>query len=109
MQYEGNLHFVGDAYLTGYGGQTQFTEFLLQFGYCAENAEVLASMYQAWVKLIGDEAAKFVEAGSPSQFGVWSGIRFWPLAANSSAADTSNSVWQATLRANAGLRTMIVA
>ena len=106
VQYEGNLHFTGDGYLSGFGGQAQFTEYLFQFGHCQENADVLAAMFQAWVTLVGDEASKFVEAGISSQFGAWAGIRFLPLVANEDTDDTDNPVWQATLRANAGKRTM---
>lgn len=106
VQYEGNLHFTGDSYLSGFGGQAQFTEYLFQFGHCQENADALAAMYQAWVTLVGDEASKFVEAGISSQFGAWAGILYWPTAANENATDTGNPVWQATLRANAGKRAM---
>lgn len=95
-QYEGGSHFVGDTYLNGYGGQPQFTEFLVSSGHSAEIAEVYAAGYAAFIDAGGTRPSKFVEAGPTSQFGTWAGIRYWPTAANSNRTDTANPVWKAT-------------
>ena len=93
-QYEGGLHFVGDAYLTGYGGNPQFTEFVINTSHTQETANVYAAMYQAFFKIGGHYPAKFVEAGTPGQYGTWGGMRFIP-------GDDSNPVWVATRESNA--------
>lgn len=104
--YEGGNHFVGDIQLTANGGEPRFTEWMIQFGYSPECAEVYATAYLFALRTGIAHAAKFVEAGQISQYGTWAGIRFWPLAANDNTDDTGNPVWQATLRANAGFRAM---
>jgi len=95
-QYEGGSHFVGDIYLNGYGGQPQFTEFLINSGHSAEIGAVYAAAYAAFLTSGGTRPAKFVEGGLTSQFGTWAGIRYWPTAANSSKIDNANPVWKAT-------------
>ena len=95
-QYEGGSHFVGDIYLNGYGGQPQFTEFLINSGHSVEIGTVYTAGYTAFLAVGGTRPAKFVEGGQTSQFGTWAGIRYWPTAANSSKIDSANPVWKAT-------------
>ena len=95
-QYEGGSHFVGDIYLNGYGGQPQFTEFLINSGHSPEIGAVYAAAFSAFLEAGGTRPAKFVEGGSTSQFGTWAGIRYWPTAANSNKIDNANPVWTAT-------------
>lgn len=99
-QYEGGLHFVGDTYLNGFGGQAQFTEYLLNSGHSPEIAAVYAAGYAAFMAVGGVHPAKFVEGGATSQFGTWAGIRFWPTVANGNKIDTANPVWKATVDFN---------
>lgn len=96
-QYEGGSHFVGDIYLNGYGGQPQFTEFLVNSGHSAEIGAVYAAAYAAFLAVGGTRPAKFVEGGLTSQFGTWAGIRYWPTAGNSNKIDNANPVWKATI------------
>ncbi len=93
-QYEGGCHFVGDPYLAGYGGNPQFTEFLLASGHSDEIAEVYGAAAAAFVAAGGVYPSKFVELGCDSQYGTWPGIRFLP-------GDEDNPVWRAVSRANA--------
>ena len=93
-QYEGGLHYVGDILLAGYGGNPQFTEYLVNIGHTKETAEVYAAMYAAFFQIGGHYPAKFVEAGQTSQYGTWAGLRFIP-------GDESNPIWVTTLKANA--------
>jgi len=92
-QYEGGSQYVGDLFLAGYGGNPQFTEYLVNIGNTEETAEVYAAMYAAFFQVGGHYPAKFVEATSPGPFGTWGGMRFIP-------GDESNPVWVATLAAN---------
>lgn len=100
QQYEGGCHFVGDAYLTGYGGNPQFTEYLLQLGHSRDVAAVYRTMYDGFHKLGGHYPSKYVADGSVSQFGCWAAVRYWPTRANHNSKDTSNPVWRATISAN---------
>ena len=93
MQYEGGLHYVGDGYLNGYGGNAQFTDYLLAVGHSPKTAAVYAAMYAAFLALGGQYPSKFVEGGLSSRFGTWAGMRFIP-------GDEDNPVWVATRRAN---------
>jgi hypothetical protein len=52
-------------------------------------------MYAACFQIGGHYPAKFVEAGRPSPYGTWGGMRFIP-------GDENNPVWAATLGANGG-------
>jgi hypothetical protein len=92
-QYEGGLHFVGDIYLAGYGGNPQFTEYLVNIGHTQETADVYAAMYSAFFEIGGRYPSKFVELGQPSPYGTWGGVRFIP-------GDENNPVWIATSNAN---------
>src|SRR5208282_6245649 len=92
-QYEGGLHYVGNVYLTGYGGNPQFTEFLVNIGHTKETADVYAAMYSTFFQVGGHYPSKFVEAGLTSRYGTWAGLRFIP-------GDESNPVWVATRAAN---------
>lgn len=94
-QYEGGLHYVGDIFLTGYGGNPQFTDYLIHIGHSKETAEVYAAMYSAFFQIGGHYPAKFVEAAPSSPFGTWGGMRFIP-------GDEGNPVWVATRNANGG-------
>jgi hypothetical protein len=99
-QYEGGSHFVGDVHLSGYGGQPQFTEYLINSGHTAEVAAVYSAAFSAFVNAGGIHPSKFVEAGPTSQFGTWAGIRYWPTVANGDRIDTDNPVWKATSNFN---------
>lgn len=92
-QYEGGLHFVGDFFLSGYGGNPQFTEFLVNTGHTEETAAVYTAMYNAFFQIGGRHPSKFVEASVDSQFGTWGGMRFIP-------GDEGNPVWRAVRQAN---------
>lgn len=92
-QYEGGLHYVGDAYLSGFGGNAQFTEYLLALGHSADIAAVYTESYNAFITAGGDHPSKFVEGGQTSQFGTWAGIRFIP-------GDENNPVWVAVVTFN---------
>jgi hypothetical protein len=100
QQYEGGCHFVGDAYLTGYGGNSAYSEYLLQHGHSPEIAVVYSAMYDSFEKLGGCYPSKFVADGTVSQFGSWAGVRYWPTVANHDSIDTNNPVWRATVAAN---------
>ena len=100
-QYEGGCHFVGDAYLNGYGGQPQFTEYLINSGHSSEVGAVYAAAYSAFLNAGGSHPSKFVEAGATSQFGTWAGIRYWPTIGNGNKVDSENPVWKATTEFNA--------
>jgi hypothetical protein len=101
-QYEGGLTFVGDAYLNGFGGQAQFTEYLLNCGHSPEIAGVYAAAYAAFIAVGGVHPAKYTEGGGISQYGMWAGIRFWPTVANGNKIDTANPVWKVTTDFNSG-------
>jgi hypothetical protein len=92
-QYEGGLHFVGDVFLTGYGSNRQFTEYLVNIGHTEETAAVYAAMYEAFFRIGGHRPSKFVEGGTDSQYGTWAGMRFIP-------GDEGNPVWRAVRQAN---------
>jgi hypothetical protein len=92
-QYEGGLHFVGDACLTGYGGNPQFTEYLVNTAHTQETADVYAAMYAAFFEIGGHFPAKFVEGGPSSRYGSWGAMRFIP-------GDEGNAVWMTTRAAN---------
>lgn len=92
-QYEGGLHFVGDAYLNGYGGNPRFTEFLVAAGHSEETGNVYDQCYSSFVAIGGRYPAKFVEAGRNGPYGCWAGLRQIP-------GDDTNPVWRATLKAN---------
>jgi hypothetical protein len=94
-QYEGGLHFVGDIYLAGYGGNPQFTEYLVYIGHTQETAEVYTAMYAGFFEIGGHRPSKFVELGRPSPYGTWGGMRFLP-------GDATNPVWTAVRSANNG-------
>jgi len=100
QQYEGGSHLVGDAYLTGYGGNSQYNEYLLQHGHSREIAAVYSAMYQSFEKLGGSYPCKYLAEGLVSQFGTWAGVRYWPTAANHDSKDIDNPVWRATTAAN---------
>jgi hypothetical protein len=92
-QYEGGLHFVGDIFLAGYGGNPQFTEYLVNIGHTEETAAVYAAMYDAFFRVGGRNPSKFVEAGGDSQWGTWAGMRYIP-------GDEGNPVWRVVRQAN---------
>jgi hypothetical protein len=92
-QYEGGLSFAGDIQLAGYGGNPQFTDYLVHIGYTQETAHVYAAMYSAFFQIGGHYPAKFVEGGSSGPYGMWAGMRFIP-------GDQGNPVWVATRDAN---------
>ena len=92
-QYEGGLHFVGDAYLAGFGGERQFNEYLFALGHSEQIGRVYAAMYSAFFAVGGHYPAKFVEGGQCTQYGTWAGMRFIP-------GDEGNPVWRATRKAN---------
>jgi hypothetical protein len=94
-QYEGGLHFVGDGYLNGYGGNEQFTDYLLNSGYTRETAAVYAAMYEAFFLVGGQYPSKFVEGGRPSPYGTWGGMRYIP-------GDEDNPVWAEVRKVNNG-------
>lgn len=98
-QYEGGCHFVGDGYLTGFGGNPQFTEYLFASGYSEELSRVYTAGYFGFIGIGGKEPSKFVEAGSTGPFGTWAGVLYWPTEANGGTVD-NNPVWAATARAN---------
>lgn len=100
QQYEGGCHLVGDAYLTGYGGNADYTEYLLHHGHSLEVTHVYEEMYKGFRKAGGQLAAKYLADGTVSQFGSWAGVRYWPTLANRSSNDCGNPVWQATIAAN---------
>jgi hypothetical protein len=60
-------------------------------------------MQIAFIKA-GGQPSKFVEAGNPSQYGTWAGIRYFKTAANGNIDDASNPVWQAVLDVNNNLQ-----
>jgi hypothetical protein len=95
-QYEGGSHFIGDNYLNAYGGQAQFTEYMLNSGHSPEMAAVYTAGYAAFIAVGGVHPSKYTEGGAISQFGTWAGIRFWPTVANGNKVDTDNPVWKAT-------------
>jgi len=99
-QYEGGCHLVGDGNLAALGINSQYSEYLVNFGHSAEIGPVYSAMYKAFIQQGGNYASKFVEAGPTSQFGTWGGIRFWKNVGNSEVDDTGNPVWQATLDYN---------
>jgi hypothetical protein len=92
-QTEGGLHFVGDTFLVGHGGNTQFTEYSNHIGHTKETADVYAAMYSAFLQIGGHYPAKFVEAGPTGPNAIWAGMRFIP-------GDEANPVWIATRKAN---------
>ena len=92
-QYEGGLHFVGDIHLQGYGGNPQFSDYLVHIGHTKETADVYAAMYSAFFKIGGHYPSKFVEAGPSGPYGTWGGMRFIP-------GDEHNPVWAAVRKAN---------
>jgi hypothetical protein len=92
-QYEGGLHFVGDINLASYGGNPQFTEYLVHIGHTKETAEVYTAMYLAFFQIGGHYPSKFVEGGPTGPYGTWGGMRFIP-------GDEHNSVWAAVQKAN---------
>jgi hypothetical protein len=104
QQYEGGSHLVGDAYLTGYGGNEQYTEFLLQHGHSREIAAVYSAMYDSFREIGGQYPCKHVADGTVSQYGTWAAIRYWPTLANRGSKDTDNPVWQATMAANRSMK-----
>ncbi|MEH2535994.1 hypothetical protein V1277_004706 [Bradyrhizobium sp. AZCC 1588] len=99
-QYESGAHFVGDVYLTGFGGQAQFTEYLVNSGHSPEVGAVYAAGYAAFIAVGGIHPAKYTEGGASSRYGTWAGIRFWPTVANGNKVDTANPVWKATVDFN---------
>ncbi|MDB5177518.1 MAG: hypothetical protein JWN75_1186 [Candidatus Saccharibacteria bacterium] len=103
VQYEGGLHMLGDIYLAGYSGTPQFNEYLFNYGHSAEVAVVYKTIAQAFYKMGGKRPAKFVEAGSSSQYGTWGGFQFLPTVGNSETTDTTNPVWQAVKSFNSGV------
>lgn len=95
-QYEGGCHFVGDAYLSGFGGNPEYTDYMLHHGHCEELAEVYTAMYVGFRLIGGEFPSKYVADGAVSQYGSWAGVRFWPTVANGARSDTGNSIWMAT-------------
>jgi len=105
-QYEGNCDIggggpmLGNPYRLVYGGNTQFGEYVFNFGHSNEASAVYAENYRAFFRVGGEFPAKYVDAGRSSTVGTWAGVRFWPLKANSNIGDAGNPVWAATLAAN---------
>ncbi len=93
-QYEGNYGFSGDGNLQSYR-ETQLREFIVSGGHSDEMGAVYDESYIRYIALGIDNVSKFVEAGPSSQFGPWSGVRFWPLTANGEVGDEGNPVWTA--------------
>lgn len=98
-QYEGGCHFVGDAYLAGFGGNSMYLEYLLHHAHSPQAASVYRDMYKGFSQVGGECPSKFVADGAVGQYGTWAGIRFWPTVANDNRSDIGNPVWQATLEA----------
>ncbi|MGW1422682.1 hypothetical protein ACWAT4_21510 [Bradyrhizobium manausense] len=96
-QYEGGCHYTTDIFLSGFGGNAQFVEYMVQNGYCQETADVYRAMFIAFIRLGGKMPAKFVEGGLSSRFGTWAGIRYWKTAGNGNTDDRDNPVWAATI------------
>lgn len=92
-QGEGGLHYLGDNFLSGNGGNVQFTDYMIHIGHTKETAEAYAGMYAAFFEIGGHFPAKYVEAGPTSSTWIWAGMRFIP-------GDETNPVWVATLKAN---------
>jgi hypothetical protein len=99
-QYEGGCHFCGAIGLTGYAGNSQYTEYLMANAHSPEVAEVYAAMYANFISVGGLQPSKFVEGGSVGRFGSWAGVRYWPTTATGGTKDTSNPVWLATCAAS---------
>lgn len=98
-QYEGGSNVAGNLFLSGFGGQAQFTEFAVANAHSAEMATVYAAMYSGFPTIGGEFPAKFVEGGQISASGCWGGISFWPSIGNGNTSDITNPVWLATLAA----------
>jgi hypothetical protein len=88
VQYEGGSHFVGDAFLSGFSGNTQFTEYLLGTGHTEATARVYRAMYDAFIEMGGSLPSKFTETGLDSKFGTWAGFLYLP--------GDPNPVWRET-------------
>jgi hypothetical protein len=106
-QYEGGCGVAGggvgmlgkpDAIV--YGGNSQFGEYLFNFGHSREVSAVYADNYARFKRIGGEYPAKFTADGRSSNAGPWSGVRFWPLKANANIGDIGNPVWAVTLAAN---------
>lgn len=98
-QYEGGGNLAGNILVAGFGGQPQFTEFVVASAHTAEMATVYSAMYSGFLTAGGECPSKFVEAGQISAFGNWGGISFWPSVGNGNVSDAVNPVWQASLAA----------
>jgi hypothetical protein len=99
-QYEGGCHLTGDAYLTGYGGNAKYNDYLLRLSHSPEMASVYSTMFKSFMALGGSYPSKYLADGRISQFGAWAGIRYWPTSANRNRVDDANPVWQAVISAN---------
>jgi hypothetical protein len=47
-QYEGGGNFYGDAFISGFGGSPQFTDFTISYGRSANVAAIFAASYGTW-------------------------------------------------------------
>jgi hypothetical protein len=95
-QYEGGNHFVGAGGLTVGSGNSRFNTYLFESGYSADIAAVYAAGFSAFLLLGGQLPSKFVEGGTCSPAGTWSGMRIIP-------GDEDNPVWVKTRNANDGV------
>lgn len=98
-QYEGGSNLSGSVFLSGFGGQAQFTEFAIANAHTAELATVYSAMYSGFLTVGGECPSKFTEGGPIGAGGCWGGISFWPSVGNGNASDAVNPVWQATIAA----------
>jgi hypothetical protein len=67
--YEGGSHFVGNVYLSGYGGINllgdRFTDFNINVSHSAQMARVYRAMYEAFDKIGGKLASLYTLDGPP--------------------------------------------
>lgn len=102
-QYEGGCHFVGDNYLTGYGGANslgdRLTDYMKGSQHSAAFAAVYTASYVAFWNAGGLYPSKFSDMGQIIRSGGWGGMQYLPCAAAPSG-DAGNPVWQAVLAAN---------
>jgi hypothetical protein len=98
--YEAGNNIVGTAALIANGGVAQLNDYVIQYGYSAENAPLFSATSTAFFKVGGKYPAKFTDVGMPSYYGTWPAVRFFKTTANGNTDDTGNPVWQATLGFN---------
>jgi class 3 adenylate cyclase len=92
-QYEGTNHLIGDNYLAGFGGQSQFTEFLTRTSHSAARAVVQREAFDAFLRVGGKFPSQFVDMGYPGPNNTWGGIRYFP-------GDEGNPTFQVALDFN---------